>query len=209
MFVQAFERGEAVDRDGSEVRRLLIPQGEPAPSTEFARVSHGDGEADVYGVPAPARDAARIFARWIESAYSNRGPIAGMGRFSTTPRGTSGGRCGRPPPGRDRAGSSLRLGGIVEGQPRGVAAGGRRRGQLLRVDPRPVEREHRHRDAAVGTICSSFASGPPISAIGPAAAHRSPTATAIASRVVEQPRRPLRVRAEPAPAATPGAASSE
>ena len=53
IFLQAFEGGKVATRDGQAVTRLLLEAADRhEPASGFAHVVHGDGEADVYGVPA-------------------------------------------------------------------------------------------------------------------------------------------------------------
>jgi hypothetical protein len=57
IFVQAFEGGEAARRGGGAVRDLLLAAADRhEPAANFAHVLHGDGEADVYGVPDEGAD---------------------------------------------------------------------------------------------------------------------------------------------------------
>lgn len=50
--LQAFARGAAASRDGGPVRRLLLDHAvRHEPAHGFVDVRHGDGAAEVYGVP--------------------------------------------------------------------------------------------------------------------------------------------------------------
>jgi hypothetical protein len=55
IYLQGFRHGAAAQRDAAPVRDLLLTHADAhEPDHDFAHVVHGDGEADVYGVPNDA-----------------------------------------------------------------------------------------------------------------------------------------------------------
>ena len=67
IYLQAFENGAAVERDGSVIRDLLLAHAdEQASGRDFAHVSYGDGAADVYGVPADGEPCAGLMFNHVE-----------------------------------------------------------------------------------------------------------------------------------------------
>jgi hypothetical protein len=72
IFLQAFERGDAADRDGGDVRRLLLARSAGGPDGGFARLIVGDGRADVYGIPDVGEPPAGLMLKHVSRRRSTR-----------------------------------------------------------------------------------------------------------------------------------------
>jgi hypothetical protein len=89
IFLQAFEKGEAVDRDGTAVRtRLLQVANRYEPEHRFVEVGDHIGSAEVYGVPDESgRLAGLTFSRVDPRAFDLLVEVARMADLVVMPPG--------------------------------------------------------------------------------------------------------------------------
>ena len=88
VFLQAFERGDAAERHGDEVRRLLLARSESEPADGIVRLATRHGGADVHGIPDEGEPLTGLmFNHFTRDAYATIVEVAQLADLVVMPIG--------------------------------------------------------------------------------------------------------------------------